>query len=92
MRPAHGCRCCGLQGRHQEDCLVPVLAAVIDDRYRLHRLIREFVAARHAQDAWESCNTPCDDDAEICPSCAEGTAACHRVSRAEAALAAEAEK
>ena len=34
MRPICDCRCCGLTGRHQEDCLVPVMAEIIAEKDR----------------------------------------------------------
>ena len=42
MRPPHGCRCCGLTARHDDDCLVPALALVVVERDRLRALICEW--------------------------------------------------
>ena len=48
MRPPHGCRCCGLTARHDDDCLVPEMARMITERDRLSaRAARLDAVIRH---------------------------------------------
>jgi len=48
VRPPHGCRCCGLTARHDDDCLIPEMARVVVERDRLRALICEWQEADRA--------------------------------------------